>query len=134
MIVLRNGCISICKEIASSPAIAWDILTDTHLWPIWGSSLADVDCPDRYIEFGSRGSVKALFFWFPFQVIAFREQQYWNWRVGPIEATGHTLIKTGENTCRLCFDMPWWAAPYVLVCSRALSNIAKIASAREKCS
>ncbi len=126
MIVLKNGTISVCKEIEGSAEAVWDIITDTHLWTTWGPSLVDVDCPDRHIEYGSMGRVKTLFFWLPFRIITFRELDFWNWRIGPIEATGHTLIQTGKNSCRLCFDMPWWAAPYILICWRALSNIAKI--------
>ncbi len=129
MIVLDKKRISICKEIDASPIIVWDILTDTRLWSTWGPSLLAVDCSERHIKHGSSGRIKTiLFFWLPFSIIEFRPMDYWNWRVGPLRATGHKLIQTGDKSCSLCFEMSRWAVFYLPVCWLALLKIAKIAA------
>jgi len=128
MILLQDKKISICRVITVAPEIVWDILTDTLLWSSWGPSLVDVQCSDRHIKHGSKGRVKTLFsFWLPFAIIEFRQMDFWNWRVGSLEATGHTIIQETDNSCTLCFDMPWWAAVYLPVCWLALKRINKLA-------
>jgi len=127
MISFREKRIFICKEIAASPEAVWDVLTDTRLWPMWGPSLVAVDCKESHINLGSKGRVKTLFsFWLPFTISKFRDLEFWSWRIGSIEATGHTLIRNGNHSCKLCFDMPWWAAAYLPVCWFALVKIARI--------
>lgn len=128
MIVLQNKKILICRKITVAPEIVWDILTDTLLWSSWGPSLVDVQCRDRYIRLGSKGRVKTLFsFWLPFVIIEFRQMDFWNWRVGALEATGHKIIHDTDNSCTLCFDMPWWAVFYLPVCWLALNRIDTLA-------
>lgn len=129
MIFFRNNRISVCRDIAATPEVVWDILTDTQLWPVWGPSLLDVDCDDRYITTGSSGRVKTLFsFWLPFTITIFRRMDYWTWNIGFVEATGHKLIRKSDTSCTLCFDMAWWAAVYIPICWLALRKIDKIAS------
>lgn len=129
MIVFRNNRISVCRDIAAAPEAVWDILTDTQLWHVWGPSLLDVDCDDRYITTGSSGRVKTLFFfWLPFTITIFRRMDFWTWNIGPVEATGHKLIRKSATSCALCFSMAWWAAVYIPVCWLALYKIDKIVS------
>ncbi len=129
MLGFENNRISICREIAARPETIWMVLTDTHLWPLWGPSLLRVDGQDRYIRPGSRGRVQTLFYlWLPFTISKFRDQEYWSWRIGPFRATGHKLVRTGDTSSMLCFDMPWWAVAYVPVCWLALIRIEKLAS------
>lgn len=129
MIVFLRNRIAICKEIKGSAGVVWEIVTDTHLWPVWGPSLLEVDCKDRHIKSGSEGRVKTLFsFWLPFTIVKFRSMDFWSWRIGHLEATGHKIIPTSDNSCKLCFDMPWWAAAYLPVCWFALFKINKLAS------
>lgn len=129
MLRFENNRISICRNMAASPETVWNILTDTHLWSKWGPSVLDVDCQDRHIRLGSKGRVQTLFsFWLPFTVSEFRELDFWNWHIGSYSATGHKLIRTGDTSSILCFDMPWWAATYLPLCWLALKRIGKIAS------
>jgi len=129
MIACEKYRISICKEIKAPAATVWEILTDTHLWPIWGPSLLDVDCNHQYIQMGSEGRVKTLFsFWLPFTITEFRYLDYWSWRVGSLEATGHKIIPTNDNSCAICFDMAWWFAAYLPICWFALFKIDRIVS------
>lgn len=127
MIAFRNKRISVCKVLSASPETVWDIITDTRLWPVWGPSLLNVDCNDRYIQLGSEGRVKTLFFcWLPFTVTKFNHMQFWTWNIGPVKATGHTLTRKDEMSCELCFDMTWWAVMYIPICWLALIKIDKI--------
>ena len=129
MIVFEKKRISICKQIDASPAVVWDVLTDTRLWPTWGPSILAVECSDRFIGRSSRGRIKTLLlFWLPFSIIEFRPMDYWNWRVGPLTATGHKLNQAGDNSCNLCFEMSRWAVFYLPVCWLALLNINKISA------
>lgn len=129
MLRFENNRISICRNIAAPPESVWDILTDTHLWPIWGPSVFNVDCQDRHIRLGSKGRVQTLFyFWLPFTVCEFSDLDFWHWRIGSCSATGHRLIRTSDTSSTLCFDMPWWAAAYLPLCWLALIRIEKIVS------
>lgn len=129
MIVFEKNRIAICREIDARPETVWDILTDTRIWPIWGPSLLAVDCNHRYIRLGSRGRVKTVFLlWLSFVVTEFRYCDFWSWQVGRQQATGHRLIKNRDGSCKLCFDMGWWAFAYIPICWRALYNIEKIAA------
>ena len=131
MIVLQNKQFKICKAIAAAPSTVWEIVTDTSIWSSWGPSLADVECSERHIRRGSTGRVKTLFyFWLPFIITEYKHLHYWNWRVGPLNATGHSIIQTNEKSCTLCFDMPWWAFFYLPVCWLALMRINKLATSR----
>ena len=116
------------SRIIDSPAEqVWWILTDTHCWPVWGPSVRAVDCTDRYIRTGSKGRVlMAIGLWADFQITAFEEGRYWSWRVYGIAATGHRVQSLGPNRCRVIFEVPLFAAPYVLICKLALQRIAKM--------
>ncbi len=129
MVRFEKNRIAICRKIAAAPETVWGVLTDTHLWPLWGPSLLRVDCRDRHITLGSRGRVQTLFLiWLPFTISEFRDLDFWSWRIGPLGATGHKLVRTDDRSSILCFDMPWWAAAYVPVCWLALIRIGRIAS------
>lgn len=120
---------SICKTIHAPPETVWNIVTDTQLWPIWGPSLRKVACADRTIKVGSKGRLKTPFnFWLPFAITQYRHINFWSWRVGGVEATGHRIIKNTDNTSTLCFEMAWWYFPYLLICWAALNRIDKLAA------
>lgn len=128
MIAIDNKRIVICREIQALPKTVWDIITDTQVWPIWGPSLMNADCDDRYIKLGSRGRVQTVFlFRLSFIITEFRPFEFWNWRVGRLQATGHHLVRTSDSSCKLCFDMGLWAFFYLPVCWLALLRIEKIA-------
>ena len=129
MLRFENNRISICRKMAAPQETVWDILIDTRLWPIWGPSVLNVDCQDRHIRLGSKGRVQTLFsFWLHFTVSEFRELDFWDWRIGSFSATGHKIIRTGDLSSTLCFDMPWWAVAYLPVCWLALMRIGRIVS------
>jgi len=132
MIFFLKKRISICREIQAPAEVVWAVFTDTHLWPKWGASVLEVDCNDRYIKMGSAGRVRTLFsFWLPFTITTFRHMDFWSWRIGPLDATGHKIITTNENSCKLCFDMAWWFAAYMPICWFALFKIDKIVSKKK---
>ncbi len=119
----------VVKHIDAPVETVWTILIDTQLWPVWGPTVAAVDCPQRWISSGVKGRVKtALGFWLPFEITAFEEPVYWHWKVGGIPATGHRLIKVSPHSCQLIFEIPFNAFPYAIICRRAAENIARLAA------
>lgn len=124
MISYGNGKIEISREIAASPELIWDILTDTAMWHKWGPSVVDVDCIHQQIAKGDCGRVKTIVgFWVPFVITEYKEFSYWYWRVATVKATGHRIIRIDEKNCRVSFDMPWWAIFYLPICYLALRRI-----------
>jgi len=127
MLSLEHGRLIIGLVIECSPEDAWHVLTDTRLWPVWGPSVRRVHCDQRLIGPGSTGRVKsALGMWVPFTITEYRYQHSWAWRIGPFQATGHNLKKRDGSSCTVAFDMPWWAAPYLVICLVALRRIKRL--------
>ncbi len=105
----------------------WRLITDTHAWPRWGPTVRAVDCADRYIRAGSIGRVLTpIGLWLPFTVERFEPQRYWDWRVGGISATDHSVTPLGPERCELAFGVPVWAAGYGFVCRAALKRIERL--------
>ncbi|WP_273837722.1 SRPBCC family protein [Halococcus sp. PRR34] len=116
----------VSREIDAAPAVVWNLLTDTHRWPEWGPSLVGVACEDRFIQAGTRGHIRSIGgLELPFQVTECTDRR-WTWRVAGVPATGHRVELLEEN-CRVAFEVPPLAAPYTLVCWRALANIDRLA-------
>lgn len=114
--------------MAAPPERAWEILTDTMVWPEWGPSVRAVRHPSRFIGPDSRGHIQTpLGLWLPFRVTEFDEGQSWAWKVAGIPATGHRVEALGPGRCRVAFEVPLLALPYLTVCSRALKHIAALA-------
>ena len=110
-----------------SPETLWDLLTDTYRWVEWGPSILEVQCSGRYIRKGSRGRVKtAVGLWIPFVVTEFDPGRRWSWRVGGVRATGHRVEPQVGRICRLIFEVPVFAAPYLVVCRIAMGRIVRI--------
>jgi len=119
----------VARTVHASPERVWDILIDTERWREWGPSVRAVRCSRRRIELGSEGSVQtALGFWVPFVITEFVPGTYWAWKVASIRATGHRVRPLGNGRCRLTFEVPFWAAPYTLICRLAADRIARLAS------
>ena len=119
--------IDISRVIGYSPDRVWGLLTDTFTWKKWGPTVLDVRSSDRYIKKGSHGRVKtALHFWVPFQITDLDPGKYWSWRIFGINATGHRIERLNESSCRLVFQVPLWAAPYLLLCKIALDRIEQL--------
>ena len=127
MIEWKERRIAVSRRLACSPESAWRVVTDTACWAQWGPSITRVRCSHRFVGPGSTGSVRtALGFWVPFAITDYEHLRFWSWRVGRFRATGHRLTAIGEHACRLSFDLPWWAFPYVLICLAALARIGRI--------
>jgi hypothetical protein len=113
--------------VRAPAAAAWELFVDTRRWPEWGPSVARVDCPVRCIGQGPHGRVQTAFgLWLSFQVTEFRAGHCWRWRVAGIAATGHRVEALGPDRCRVVFEVPVVAAPYLLVCRWAAQRIKKI--------
>ena len=119
--------LEIVEEIDAPLLAIWDQLTRVSQWPSWGPSVTDVRCADECIRLGSVGQVRtAMGFWVNFEITELEPGRFWRWRVAGVEATGHRVEPAGPGRCRLVFEVPWWAAPYALVCRRAARRIAQI--------
>ena len=127
MIQLKNSRLIISRDIPAAAEIVWECITDTRQWTEWGPSVAEVVCSQRYIEHAVQGKIKtALGFWVSFRIIEFRHLSFWQWRVAGYRATGHSLEVLGPDSCRLAFDMPAWAVPYLFICNLALRRIERL--------
>jgi uncharacterized protein YndB with AHSA1/START domain len=105
----------------------WDLITDTAQWPLWGPSVRAVRCPDRIIRQGSQGVVQTpVGLWLAFVITRCDPPRRWDWKVAGIPATGHRVVAFNEASCRLVFELPLVAMAYVIVCRRALANIARL--------
>lgn len=125
--------VSFSRQLEASAGQVWDLITDTHTWPVWGPSIRTVDCPQRYIHAGCSGRVQTpIGIWLPFVVTTFEPGSYWDWRVAGIRATGHRVDLLNSYGCRLAFTVPAWAAVYGPVCHLALSRIERLLRAQGK--
>ena len=114
--------------IAASSKLVWNILIDTHYWPRWGPSVTAVRYPNRFIQSDTKGHVRIIFgLWLPFEIMDFVPGEKWSWRVMNIPATGHRVEVLAPERCRLVFEVPWLAAPYLLVCKIAACRIKLVA-------
>ena len=116
--------LSASVDIGAPVRRVWTLLVDTRAWPRWGPSVRAVECGDRRIRSGSRGRVQtAIGIWLPFRVTEFVDGEYWAWKVAGIPATGHRVSPVRDDQCRLYFDVPLLAAPYLAVCRAAVRRI-----------
>ena len=116
----------VSHEVAAAPDVVWRLLTDTHRWPEWGPSVVGVTSEDRFVQAGTRGHVRSVGgLKLPFQVTECTDH-CWTWRVAGVPATGHR-IEPLETGCRVAFEVPPLAAPYALVCRRALATVERLA-------
>lgn len=80
------------------------------------------------LALGVRGTVwTAVGVPMPFVITAFEPGRRWDWAVAGVPATGHR-VRVVPGGCRVVFDVPWWAAPYLTVCAVALGRIDRLAS------
>ena len=128
MIEISFPYIEISRVIGASPSKVWELLTDTFAWKEWGPSIIAVRSSERYIKKGSYGYVKTVLrFWVPFEVTEVDSGNHWSWRISGINATGHRVEPLHNNTCRLVFQVPIWATPYLIVCKIAIDRIVRLA-------
>jgi hypothetical protein len=116
--------LSTAIDISAPAERVWSILIDTQAWPRWGPSVRAVEHDGRFIRPGSRGRVQtAIGIRLPFLVTEFVDGEYWAWEVAGIPATGHRVSPVRDDQCRLYFDVPLLAAPYLAVCRAAVRRI-----------
>ncbi|SHO52566.1 SRPBCC family protein [Desulfopila aestuarii] len=128
MVTLRDKRFRVSRSVDASLDSVWLILTDTHLWALWGPSVTAVESGDRYIRAGTTGRVKtALFFWLSFVITTYVDNRSWRWAVGKLQATGHTVEQGADGTTVVSFDMPLWAFFYIPICWLALRRIDSLA-------
>lgn len=114
-------------KIPCLPEKAWDLLTDTTRWSLWGPSVRSVSCSDRYIRLGSQGwIITAIGLRVPFRITEYEHGSYWTWDVAGIPATGHCLISLSTTACKIAFTMPIYWLPYAFICRIALKRMARI--------
>jgi uncharacterized protein YndB with AHSA1/START domain len=121
--------ILVSRRVDASPAAAWDLFTDTTRWPEWGPSITAVECEGRFVEAGTEGYVRTVGgLRVPFRIETCNDRR-WTWRVAGITATGHRVesVDAGER-CRIGFEIPIWAAPYVSVCLVAVRRMDRLLS------
>ena len=119
--------INVGKEFFVSPNTIWDLITDTTQWPQWGPTVKAVRISERYICKGSKGQVlTSVGFWLPFVITEYEHESFWSWKVASIKATGHRIRLTNGGGCSLWFEVPIFAAPYLVVCQVALNRIESI--------
>ena len=120
----------VSRRVDVPPARAWELFTDTTRWDEWGPTVTGVECEDRFIEVGTEGHVRTVGgLRVPFRVETCRDRR-WTWRVAGIGATGHRVesVDVGDG-CRIGFEVPLWAAPYVPVCRRATRRMDRLLTA-----
>ena len=114
-------------EILAPASAAWELLTDTSRWPDWGPSVYHVEPAEQYIGPGSAGRVQTIIgVWLSFRVTEFVAGQRWGWEVAGIPATGHRVESLGPDRCRVVFEVPLLAVPYLAVCRLAAQRIRSI--------
>lgn len=118
--------------VIAAPADAvWAVLATPARWPEWGPSVRGVECADEVLQAGTNGRVRtALGPSLPFVVTAVEPGRSWDWQVAGIAATGHRIEPIDGTRTRVVFAVPWWAAPYALVCRRALTRIERLVAPR----
>jgi hypothetical protein len=118
----------VTRLINASAERVWEVLIDTQLWPVWGPSVQQVDCAQRYISAGVSGRIKtAIGLWADFKITEYDQLSYWGWKVAGVPATGHRLRRLNGKSCELIFELPFVAFPYALICRQALNKIARLA-------
>jgi hypothetical protein len=117
----------VSREIDAAADEVWSLFTDTRWWSVWGPSVGavEVDGPGRTIREGTTGRVRVAGTWVPFRIDRCRDRR-WTWRVAGVPATGHR-VEALDGRSRASFEVPLLAAPYGVVCARALGTVARLA-------
>jgi len=114
-------------EVRAPAAAAWELLTDTRRWPEWGPSVTAVECAERFIGPGTTGWVRTVIgLRVSFRITEYVAGRRWCWEVAGIRATGHRVEPLGPDRCRVVFEVPLLAAPYLAVCRLAGERIRRM--------
>jgi hypothetical protein len=105
---------------------AWELISRTGSWPLWGPSVSAVHPVDETLTVGMRGRVRTpVGIWLPFHITSCDPPHSWAWSVLSIPATTHS-VEPVPGGCRISFSVPAPALPYLVVCRVALTRIAAL--------
>lgn len=119
------------RDLAAPAAVAWDVLVDTTRWPDWGPTVAGAEITaggdGPRIGLGTTGAVRTpLGLSLSFRITELDPGRRWAWAVGGVAATAHRVEALGASRCRVTFEVPRWAAPYLAVCAVALRRLERL--------
>ena len=115
------------REVPVDAHTAWSLLVDVERWPEWGPSIRAAGLDGERLELGATGWVRTpIGVRLPFEVTAFDDGSRWSWKVAGVPATDHRVRPLGPTTCAVGFGVPRIAAPYTIVCRRALATIDRL--------
>lgn len=117
--------LEVSRVVDAPVETVWRLFTDTRYWSAWGPSVSAVESRDAVIRPGTTGRVRVAGVWVPFRIERCGDGR-WTWRVAGVPATGHR-VEPHPDGCRAVFEVPLPAAPYAVVCERALRNLAGLA-------
>lgn len=118
------------REIDVPAEEAWDLLVDVGRWPEWGPSVRSAGLDAERLDVGATGWVRTPFgVRLPFEITEFEPGRRWGWKVARIPATDHRVRPLGPDRCAVGFGVPVVAAPYAVVCRRALTSIDRLLTA-----
>lgn len=115
--------LSTSRRYPAPPEQAWEVIAGTVHWPVWGPSITAVEPADAAVAPGLRGRVRTpIGVWLPFEVTEVDRGRRWAWRVLGLPATTHRVEADGTG-CRVTFEVPALAWPYLAVCRQALGRL-----------
>ncbi len=107
---------------------AWAAFARYEHWSTWGPSVTAVEPGSGEVRAGDTGRVRTpVGGWVPFRIDEVDPGRRWSWRVVGLRATAHRVEPAGPDRSVLVFEVPWWAAPYAVVCRLALGRLAAVA-------
>ena len=115
------------REMPVDAESAWELLVDVDRWPEWGPSVRAAGLDGDRLDVGATGWVETpVGLRVRFEVTRYEEGQLWAWEVAGVPATDHRVRRLGSAACAVGFGIPRLAAPYALVCRRALASIERL--------
>ncbi len=114
----------VSREVAVAWPHAWAAFARYEHWTAWGPSITAVEPAHGEVRRGDTGRVRTpVGGWIPFRIDDVDPGRRWSWVVAGLPATAHRVEPLGAARCRLVFEVPWWAAPYAVVCRVALGRL-----------
>lgn len=115
-------------DIGAPAHIVWKLISEFEYWPAWGPTVSGVRSESTTVAPGVSGQVRTpVGLWISFVITEVDPGRSWYWRVAGVPATGHRVVPTGDNSCRLAFSVPWPFLPYVTVLRAGLRRVASLA-------
>ena len=120
--------LSTTRQIDAPARVVWRLIAEFELWPSWGPTVNDVITEASVVAPGVQGLVVTpVGVSLPFVITRVEPGASWYWRVAGVKATGHRVIATGPETCRLEFSVPWPFAAYIPILRLGLAKVKSLA-------